>query len=148
MSWSYFNLTAPWHSVCLIYDRPIFQWAWWSQYTTFKKVIAFFFFNNTQWTETDRKAMEDLRFFSKPVSVFVNYLKWVFFIKRIGRAAISKSSLTAFPVNTSFWLLVAHRTSPVPLWGVELRVDKELIRVCVCVCVKFSWFHRRVLKVI
>ncbi|KAG7490354.1 hypothetical protein JOB18_033583 [Solea senegalensis] len=26
------------------------------------------------WTETDRKAMEDLRFLSKPVSVFVNYL--------------------------------------------------------------------------
>lgn len=37
------------------------------------------FFHNTQWIETDRKAMEDLRFFSKPVSVFVNYLKWVYY---------------------------------------------------------------------
>lgn len=35
-------------------------------------VIAFF---NTQWTEIDRKSMEDMRYFSKPVSVFVNYLK-------------------------------------------------------------------------
>lgn len=37
-----------------------------------KRLLLFSF---TQWTETDRKAMEDLRFFSKPVSVFVNYLK-------------------------------------------------------------------------
>lgn len=44
-----------------------------------KRLLLFLY--NTQWTETDRKAMEDLRFFSKPVSVFVNYLKWVYYKK-------------------------------------------------------------------
>lgn len=32
-------------------------------------LFFFFFFNNTQWTETDRNAMEDLRFFLSLISV-------------------------------------------------------------------------------
>lgn len=84
MSWSYFNSTAPWLSVCLIHDRPIFQKVWWSQYTTFtfKKVIASLFSKKKKkkihsGQKLTEKLWKTYDFFSKPVSVFVNYLKWV-----------------------------------------------------------------------
>lgn len=74
--------------------------------------------------------------FSKSVSVFVNYLKWV--SEERGRAAISKSSLITFPVNTSsdvLWALM-HLLLPNKRerWG-----DKRSMRVCrsqfiLCVC--------------
>jgi hypothetical protein len=72
--------------------------------TTLKNIIAFFLLNNTQWTETDgTKTYGRLKIihFSKPVPVFVNYLKCVF-EEGIGQVGNSRSSPTLFPVNTGF----------------------------------------------
>lgn len=95
--------------------------------------------------------MEDLRFFfSKPVSVFVNYLKWVSYKRNRTSCNYKKnkiknknwkkkkSSLTAFLVNTSFRILVAQNACSVPLSEVELRADGEGRLEClsnlVCFC--------------
>lgn len=98
-----YSLTFDWHSNI--------DYTWESQYTFFYKCYCFFQYTvDRNWQKI--YGRHEIFFSSKPVSVFVNYLKFGY-KKELDELLCQKVVLQPSIVNTFFWLPVANKASPV-----------------------------------